>query len=267
MFTLVIFLIISTCSAATVNQSITNVKTISSTNSGVQTSVTTNIKKTSTSKQSSYVLTLAQMQDGLSRAQTFYTNNHRLPNYVSYGTTKISIAEFKTIISTKGLKINEFYTVSGRPIYITSDNINNSVLDNTRINNIIKGLKLLGLNAFNMGLGPNSHIKILQSTAVPKNAIVVDIYGGADAGTLNEMGSKWYKYIKGNRSVFTVFWPPSVVIAGLAFLKRAADDNYDAASFKGLANPDQFLLNNGYKYLYSGNISKIVNAIFYQATY
>ena len=265
-FTLTIFLIIATSSAATVNQSITNVKTISTTNSGVQTSITTNIKKTTTSTQPTSVLTLAQMQDGLSRAQTFYNTNHRLPNYVSYGTTKIPIAEFKTIISTNGLKINKFYTVSGRPIYITSDNINNSAVDNARINNIIKGLKLLGLNAFNMGLGPNSHIKVLQST-VPKNALVIDIYGGADAGTLNEMGSKWYKSIKGNRSVFSVFWPPSAVITGLAFLKRAADDNYDAASFKGLANPDQFLLNNGYNYLYSGDVSKIVNTIFYQATH
>src|SRR5664280_1439782 len=138
MFTLTIFLIIATSSAATVNQSITNVKTISTTNSGVQTSITTNIKKTTTSTQPTSVLTLAQMQDGLLRAQKFYNTNHRLPNYVSYGTIKIPISEFKTIISTNGLKINEFYTVSGRPIYITSDNINNSAVDNARINNIIK---------------------------------------------------------------------------------------------------------------------------------
>lgn len=65
MFTLTIFLIIATSSAATVNQSITNVKTISTTNSGVQTSITTNIKKTTTSTQPTSVLTLAQMQDGL----------------------------------------------------------------------------------------------------------------------------------------------------------------------------------------------------------
>lgn len=256
MFTFAIFLIVATSSAAVVNQSNTIVKNIS----------TTNIKTTGSSIQSSHVLTVAQMNDGLSRAQKFYNTNNRLPNYVSYGTTKILIAEFKTIIATKGLKINEIYANIGKPIYIASDNINNSAADNSRINNIIKGLQLLGLNAFNMGLGPNSHIKVLQSTAVPKNALVVDIYGGADAGTLNEMGSSWYKSIKGTRDVLSVFWPPSQVITGLSFLKRAADDNYDTLSFKGLANPDQYLLKNGYKYLYSGDISKIVNAIFCQAT-
>jgi hypothetical protein len=51
-------------------------------------------------------LTLAQMKDGLSRAQTFFNNNLRLPNYVSYGSTKIPIATFQKIIAAQGLSIN-----------------------------------------------------------------------------------------------------------------------------------------------------------------
>jgi methionine-rich copper-binding protein CopC len=51
-------------------------------------------------------ITLAQMKDGQNRAQTFFNNNQRLPNYVSYGSTKILIAQFQTIIATQGLKIN-----------------------------------------------------------------------------------------------------------------------------------------------------------------
>jgi methionine-rich copper-binding protein CopC len=51
-------------------------------------------------------ITLAQMKDGLSRAQTFFNNNQRLPNYVSYGSNKIPIAKFQKIIATQGLKIN-----------------------------------------------------------------------------------------------------------------------------------------------------------------
>ena len=51
-------------------------------------------------------LTLAQMKDGLKRAQTFYNKNYRLPNYVNFGSKKITIAEFKTIIATQGLKIS-----------------------------------------------------------------------------------------------------------------------------------------------------------------
>jgi hypothetical protein len=51
-------------------------------------------------------ITLAQMKDGQQRAQTFFNNNQRLPNYVSYGSTNIPIAQFQTIIATQGLKIN-----------------------------------------------------------------------------------------------------------------------------------------------------------------
>jgi len=51
-------------------------------------------------------LTLAQMKDGLKRSQAFYNTNYRLPNYVSFGTTKIPIATFQKIIATQGLKIN-----------------------------------------------------------------------------------------------------------------------------------------------------------------
>jgi hypothetical protein len=51
-------------------------------------------------------ITLAQMKDGQKRAQTFFNNNQRLPNYVNYGSTKIAIAQFQKIIATQGLKIN-----------------------------------------------------------------------------------------------------------------------------------------------------------------
>jgi hypothetical protein len=51
-------------------------------------------------------ITLTQMKDGLSRAQTFFNNNQRLPNYVSYGSNKIAIVQFQKIIATQGLKIN-----------------------------------------------------------------------------------------------------------------------------------------------------------------
>jgi hypothetical protein len=51
-------------------------------------------------------LTLAQMKDGLSRAQKFYNTNHRLPKYVSFGAKKIPISTFQKILATKKLKIN-----------------------------------------------------------------------------------------------------------------------------------------------------------------
>jgi len=57
-------------------------------------------------------ITLAQMKDGLSRAQTFFNNNQRLPNYVRYGSNKIAIGQFQKIIATQGLKINTKTTSS-----------------------------------------------------------------------------------------------------------------------------------------------------------
>ncbi len=51
-------------------------------------------------------LTMAQMKDGISRVQKFYITNHRLPNYVRFGTKKILINNFKAIIGAYGLKIN-----------------------------------------------------------------------------------------------------------------------------------------------------------------
>ncbi len=203
-------------------------------------------------------LTSAELQDGLCRAQVFYEQNGRLPSYVSYGTTKIPIATFENDLATDGMKIN----TSLRPVYITSDNINNVATDTARVDAIVKGLEALGLYAVNFGLGPNTHDLVLENTSIPKNALIVDIYGGADAGVINEMASSWYKSIKAARTVYSIYWPTSEDITGLAWLPRAHDDNYDPASFTGIADPAEFLLKNGYQYLYSGSIATIINSIF-----
>ena len=50
-------------------------------------------------------ITLAQMKDGIYRAQNFYNTNNRLPSYVTIGTRKILIAEFLEIAGAYGLKI------------------------------------------------------------------------------------------------------------------------------------------------------------------
>lgn len=256
---LVILFNIAAISAATVNQispTLNNTKTTSVT-------LNSNVKTVGSSSQLVSGLTYDQILDGYVRTQYFYKINHRLPNYVSYGTRKIVITDFQKILILQGLKIN-MGSLINRPVYITSDNINNKTADNARINNIIKGLKLIGITAYNMGLGPNTHIKVLQSSQVPKNAVVLNIFGGADAGTLNEMGQKWYKSLRSTREVYTIFWPPAKCITGLDFLERAHDDDYDPESFTGLENPDLYLLNNGYNYLYSGDLKTIVNNIFYQ---
>lgn len=66
-------------------------------------------------------LTLAQIKDGYARAQKFYNTNYRLPNYVSFGSTKIPIATFQKIIATQNLKIKTINIAS------TNANVGSSV--------------------------------------------------------------------------------------------------------------------------------------------
>ena len=52
-------------------------------------------------------LTVAQMKDGIARAQSFYANNGRFPKTVRYGSTLIPITQFTKIIATQGLAIKK----------------------------------------------------------------------------------------------------------------------------------------------------------------
>ncbi len=187
-----------------------------------------------------------------SRTINYYKVNNVLPNYVT-------VNAWSTIAKS--------ISIQARPVYITSDNINGFTTDTNRINAIVNGLKALGLTVINWGLGPNTHYSVLQSSSVPANALIVDIYGGADAGVIYEMGQSYYKKLVGSRKVFCAWIAPYATnITGLAWLPRAHDDTYSPASFTGLANPDQYLKNNGYDYIYSGDINAIVSAIYKEAT-
>ena len=186
-----------------------------------------------------------------SKILNYYQTNKALPNYVS-------VKAWSTVTSVVS---------QARSVYITSDYINGATTDMNRINAIVSGLKALGINAYNAGLGANTHYSVLQNSSVPANALIVDVYGGADAGVIYEMGQSYYKKLVGTRKVFCVWIAPSSVnITGLAWLPRAHDDNYSPASFTGLAHPDQYLTNNGYNYIYSGDLNAVIAAIYKQAT-
>jgi hypothetical protein len=189
-------------------------------------------------------------------------------------------------------------------VYITSDNINNTLEDNTRINNIVTALQQLGLFAVNYGLGPNEHYSILQNITIPQNALIVDIYGGFCAGTIWEMNQSYYKYYKGNRTVFSIWIDTPITLDDIQFLPRAQDDNFtplygtpggfpnfndtnNNGIFEprsedlngviyprkllekdGLNNPALSLINNGYTYLslLNEDINTIIDSIFHEAT-
>lgn len=256
---------------------------------------TESIKSSNFSK-ASYILaakTLKKYMDTYQKVPGIYKTANGRMNYSNLVYTYCKIIDFNTIQKRlpSYVSVNTWKKITAlRPIYITSDNIINTAKDNARINSIVNGLRALGLYAVNWGLGPNSHVAVLGSSSIPKNALIIDIYGGACAGTLYEMGLKWYKTLRGTKKVYTIFWPPSTVITGLNFLPRAHDDNFtpnygetngfpdqvdldNDGKFEtglpgredGLAHPDVYLHNNGYQYLYSGNINTIVNAIYKQA--
>jgi hypothetical protein len=239
--------------------------------------------------------------------KTYLDRYHKVPTiknskgYYLYGTVIYAYCNLFEFQSTykrlpNTITIKPWQSIiQGRQVYITSDHITNSVVDNARMNSIVQALISKGVFAKNWGLGPNTHIEVLQSTHIPKDALVIDIYGGACAGTLFEMGLDWYKSLIGTKKVFNVFWPPSTDITGLTFLPRAHDDNFTpiygkVAGFPnwidrdhdgqvdpakdtdndgiieipaedGLAHPDDYLRANGYKYIHTDNINSIVSAI------
>lgn len=189
------------------------------------------------------------------KAITFYNTNKRLPNYI--------YTPRWTGTTTTGMTSSIV-----RPVYIISDKISNNATDNARINAVIAELKKLGITAYNYGVGANN-IAILSNTNVPINALIVQFFGGACAATLNEMGTSYYKSLKDTKKVFTVFTDGAKKITGLAWLERAHDDNFSPASFTGLANPDKYLTNNGYKYYEGYNSSKLqelVQILYKEAT-
>ena len=121
-------------------------------------------------------------------------------------------------------------------IVLTSDMITNDAYDIARMEELKTGLVAKGHTVtVYKPVNPNSHITVFQSADTPDDALVVNIYGGADAGLIYEMGGTWFKSIVGKRKVMCLWIPPSVDISKLTYLERAWDDNYSPESFKGLS--------------------------------
>ena len=142
-----------------------------------------------------------------------------------------------------------------KPIYIISDNINNYQVDDARIDQLVQLFKSVGVtDVYNAGVGTDN-IGILED--LPENSSLIMIVGGADAGMIFEMGTNYYKNLKGNRTVYLIFVDPAVNINGLEYLERSYDDNFSPEDFTGLSHPDQYLKENGYGFFYwDGNDTK-----------
>lgn len=227
------------------------------------------------------------------------TVSYKLPKTISKGDYLVRIFADSTKQLNETNKTNNvaysqkrLSIVTGRPVYITSDCIKNNTIDNARIDAIVAGLKKMGLYAINYGLGPNKHYSVLKNITIYKDALLVNIYGGACAGTIWEMTKPYYKKALGTRKVFSIWINTNIDVQTVKFLKRSLDDKYtpkygenggfpafqdintngifepELGEKDGISNPGELLEQNGYKYLYQrdGNVNIILKAIYYQAT-
>ena len=197
--------------------------------------------------------------------------------------------------------IMDYYNTSGkkadfaamkpwaRPVYLTSDFIGTQSEDWGRLEAIASILRSWGISVWGWGIGPDTQNGVLRDANVPQDALVVDIYGGACAGTIYAMTGSYYLGIKGSRKIYSIWihppaWdikdlPTKAINGGRNFLPRAHDDTFSkylpdwgynslGVWTDGLNNPDQFLNSHGYDFLVtSGGISEMANAILFEARY
>jgi hypothetical protein len=135
-------------------------------------------------------------------------------------------------------------------VYLTSDKIKQTVAEDEKFMNDIATIVKQHDHEVTVFLpvDPNSHITGME--AAPQEAFVFNIYGGADAGLIYEMGTDWFVKDRGQRNVMILFRDSAKDIRELDWLERAHDDDYSPASFTGLANPDQYLYEHGYGFDY-----------------
>ena len=187
--------------------------------------LTTSTNNTGTYIGERYINSLAagasnQQNTQLTIPTTISSNNYFIMVKVdSTGIIKESNENNNVMYGTSMIKL--INATNYRPVYITSDNINNTLVDNTRINKIVTALQQLGLVAVNYGLGPNEHFSILKDINIPQNALTVDIYGGFCAGTIWEMNQSYYKYYQGRRSVFSIWIDTPMTLDEILFLPRS----------------------------------------------
>ncbi len=149
-----------------------------------------------------------------------------------------------------------------RTIYISTDNIYNTAKDTAFMNEIKKILESKGYTVYIIGIGPNTHNTKIWAESLPDNAVQLSIFGGADAGVINDVCTRSFMRKKANRLVFFAYYAAtSKDITNLSWLERAHDDNYSPSSFTGIANPDKYLQSKGYDYVYTSSASEIANAL------
>ena len=161
-----------------------------------------------------------------------------------------------------------FYNTKTRTVLIDAD----GGFSKEFLNSIATKLRMAGWSVIVKGIGPGQHSKNFR---LIWNGVYMPFYNGLCAATILEMTYSYYGgVIKSHHSVLAPSWYTRdwvsekmskfrMDITDFGYLKRAWDDNFSPASFKGLDNPAQFMKNNGIKYTIADNTYKIVEQFLY----
>ncbi|MDO5825323.1 MAG: hypothetical protein Q4Q22_02995, partial [Methanosphaera sp.] len=149
-----------------------------------------------------------------------------------------------------------------RHIYITTDNIYSKTKDMAFMKQIKAKLESKGFTVTIVGIGPNTHNVNIWAKNTTINSVQVSLFGGSDSGMFRDICSRSFMRTKSNRILYLVYNPETAKdFRNLTWLERAWDDNYSPSSFKGLANPSDYVLSHGYYYSFTNDVNTIVNDI------
>lgn len=161
------------------------------------------------------------------------------------------------------------HKITKKTIVLSSDNIIDKSTDKKLLNEMAKILRGKGYTAIVSGIGPNYHV---SDVAKYSNVCVFSLVGGVDSGMFVDMASNYYQsYLKKNNNQFVlgcVAPPVYLNLGNMTWLKRAHDDDYSPASFKGLYYPGKYF-NKVTKldYVYGEDAEQLVNNFLKYAKY
>lgn len=196
--------------------------------------------------------------------------------YLSKGTYTIKYSyageyNIKTVKSSAKLTIKLLknpYKTKYRTVIIDAD----GGFTKAFLNDVAGKLRKAGWKVIVKGIGPNQHSINYKKV---KNCVYMPFYNGLCAATIQEMTYSYYGgLIKSNHGVLTPAWYTNNWtskkmsqyrndITKIKFLKRAWDDNFSPASYKGLSYPAKFMTKNKIKYCVGDTSYKIVEQFLF----
>lgn len=160
------------------------------------------------------------------------------------------------------------YGTKYRHVYIDAD----GGFTKSFLKEIASKLRKAGWKVTVYGIGPGQHSINYKKV---KNGVYMPFYNGLCAATIKEMAAKYYGgVIKKHKSVLAPSWYNGYNssrlltkndndITKIKYLNRSWDDNFSPKSFKGLANPAEYMTKNKIKYTVGVTTYQVVEQFLY----